>query len=301
MKKALHHVHDKFFKNSLKEKKIAIDFLKAYLSPKIYEKIDINSLQLTEKSFVIPELREIHSDIIYKCLIDEKSAYLFFLIEHESTAKDHLMAFRFLQYMVSLSSNHLRQGHKKLPIILPLCLYHGEETPYPHSNKLYDCFDDPELARELAFKPFKLIDLTILSDEEISQHGLAALLETLFKHHRSKQFLSIMRELIKSNLVQNVIRQLDVAYLTDMLNYIVNTSQDETEPQAAQHLLRELIQVFPQEREVIMTFAQQLKQEGRQEEGKMIAKKMLAQGLDIAFIKEFIDISEQALADLEKA
>jgi predicted transposase/invertase (TIGR01784 family) len=226
--------------------------------------------------------------------------------------------------MVSLSYNHLRQGHKKLPIILPLCLYHGEDTPYPHSNDLYDCFDDPELARQLAFKPFKLIDLTILSDEEISQHGLAALLEMLFKHHRSKQFLSIMRKLIKSNLLQTVIKQLDIAYLTDMLNYIVNTSQDEIEPQAAQHLIRELIQVFPQEREVIMTFAQQLKQEGRQEglqegmtfarqlkqegrqegrqeQGMMIAKKMLAKGLDIAFIKELTNISEKELADLEQA
>ncbi|WP_342220778.1 Rpn family recombination-promoting nuclease/putative transposase [Rickettsiella endosymbiont of Miltochrista miniata] len=188
------------------------------------------------------------------------------------------------------------------------------------TNDLYDCFDDPELARELAFKPFKLIDLTILSDEEISQHGLAALLEMLFKHHRSKQFLSIMRTLIQTNLVQNVIKQLDIAYLTDMLNYILNTSQDETRSQAAQHLIHELIQVFPQEREVIMTFAeqlrqegrqeaiqegsvfaQQLKQEGRQEEGIMIAKKMLAKGLDITFIKELTNISEQALADLEKA
>jgi predicted transposase/invertase (TIGR01784 family) len=313
MKKALHQIHDKFFKNSLKEKKIAIDFLKAYLSPSVYEKIDINSLQLTEKSFVIPELREIHSDIIYKCCINEKSAYLFFLIEHESTTKDELMAFRMLHYMVSLSYNHLRQGHKKLPIILPLCLYHGEDTPYPHSTELYDCFDDPELARELAFKPFKLIDLTVLSDEEISQHGLAALLEMLFKHHRSKQFLSIMRQLIQSNLIQDVIRQLDIAYLTDMLNYIVNTGQDETDPQAAQHLIHELIQVFPQEREVIMTFAQQLKQEGRQkglqegirqgrrQEGILIAKKMLAKGLDIAFVKELVDISENELADLEKA
>jgi recombination-promoting nuclease RpnB len=169
------------------------------------------------------------------------------------------------------------------------------------------------LARELAFKPFKLIDLTVLSDEEISQHGLAALLEMLFKHHRSKQFLSIMRQLIQSNLIQDVIRQLDIAYLTDMLNYIVNTGQDETDPQAAQHLIHELIQVFPQEREVIMTFAQQLKQEGRQkglqegirqgrrQEGILIAKKMLAKGLDIAFVKELVDISENELADLEKA
>jgi predicted transposase/invertase (TIGR01784 family) len=114
-----------------------------------------------------------------------------------------------------------------------------------------------------------------------------------------------MRKLIKSNLLQNVIRQLDIAYLTDMLNYIISTSQDETEPRAVQHLIHELIQVFPQEREVIMTFAEQLKQEGRQEGlqegGIMIAKKMLAKGLDIAFIKELIDISEQELADLEKA
>jgi len=78
-------------------------------------------------------------------------------------------------------------------------------------------------------------------------------------------------------------------------------------------LIHELIQVFPQEREVIMTFAQLLKQEGRQkglqegirqgrrQEGILIAKKMLAKGLDIAFVKELVDISENELADLEKA
>ena len=182
MKKALHQIHDKFFKNSLKEKKIAVDFLKTYLSPNIFAKIDITSLQ----------------------------------------------------HRVSLSDSHLRQGNKKLPIILPLCLYHSTASPYPYSNDLYDCFDEPEFARQVAFKPFKLIDLTILPDEEIAERGLAALLEMLFKHHRAKNFLSVMRELLKSKLVQNVIRQLDIAYLTDMLNYILNTNQGETEPQAAQ-------------------------------------------------------------------
>lgn len=197
MKTTIYHSHDRFFKRSLKEKKIALDFLKAHLPSDIYCSIDINSLQLTEKSFVVPELKEIHSDIIYKCQINQKSAYLFFLLEHQSTA-DELMAFRMLHYVVSLSNDHLLQGFKKLPIILPLCIYHGAESPYPYSIDLYDCFEDVEFAQKIAFKPFKLIDLTILSDEEIQQHGLAGLMEMLFKHYRTKNFLSIY-EKIDSN------------------------------------------------------------------------------------------------------
>ncbi|WP_143549462.1 Rpn family recombination-promoting nuclease/putative transposase, partial [Rickettsiella grylli] len=52
MKTTIHHPHDKFFKRNLKEKKIAIDFLKAYLPQEIYKVIDINTLQLTEKESV---------------------------------------------------------------------------------------------------------------------------------------------------------------------------------------------------------------------------------------------------------
>lgn len=39
----LHQPHDKFFKRNLKEKKIAIDVLKAYLSPEIYKQIEKNA------------------------------------------------------------------------------------------------------------------------------------------------------------------------------------------------------------------------------------------------------------------
>ena len=317
----IHHPHDKYFKQSLKNKKVAIDFLKTYLPSNIYQKIDIHSLQLTEKSFIVPQLREIHSDIIYKCLINDSTGYLFFLLEHQST-DDPLMAFRFLHAIVSLSYEHLKQGYKKLPIILPFCIYHGEKSPYPYSTSLYDCFDDSEFAKEIAFRPFKLIDLTVLSDEEIKTHGLVGLMEMLFKHQRDKNFLSIMRKLLESQFVQNIIKQLNISYLTDMLNYIVNTSQDDSEPKAAQHLIEELIKAFPEEpaRKTIMTFAQQLKQEGLQqglqqgreqglEEGihlnaLTIAKKLIAEGKSIQYIQDLTNLSENeiiGLVDLAKS
>ncbi|BBB15366.1 transposase [Candidatus Rickettsiella viridis] len=315
----IHHPHDKFFKRNLKEKKIAIDFLKAYLPQTIYKSIDIHTLQLTEKSFIVPELKEIHSDIIYKCEINQTSGYLFFLVEHESTAKDELMAFRLLHYIVSLSYEHLQQGNKKLPIILPLCIYHGEVSPYPHSTDLYDNFADPEFARKVAFKPFKLIDLTVLSDDEISQHGLAALMEMLFKHQRDKNFLSIMRKMLQSHLVQNVIKQLNISYLNDMLNYVLSTTQDETEPKAAKRLIEELIKAFPEEsaRHTIMTFAEQLKEDYKQEfmstlaqqlkqQGEYnraldIAKSLLAEGMPIALVKKVTKLSDLDFIELEKA
>nr|WP_081441666.1 Rpn family recombination-promoting nuclease/putative transposase [Rickettsiella grylli] len=247
--------------------------------------------------------------------MNEKSGYLFFLVEHESTANDELMAFRLLHYIVSLSHEHLQQGHKKLPIILPLCIYHGEVSPYPHSTDLYDNFEDSELARKVAFKPFKLIDLTVLSDEEISQHGLLSLMEMLFKHHRDKNFLSIMRKMLKTQLVQNVIKQLNISYLSDMLNYVLSTTQDETEPQADRVLIKELVGAFPQQTEVIMTFAQQLeqrglqqglqqgRQEGRYEEAITIAKKLITQGRSIQYIQDLTNLSENEVLSLveEKA
>ena len=304
MKTNVHPIHDRFFKRSLKEKKIAISFLKSYLPTAIYQCIDINTLQLTEKSFVAPELREIHSDIIYKCHINEKSGYLFFLIEHESTAKDELMAFRLLHYAVSLSYDHLLQGNKKLPIILPLCIYHGVESPYPHSCDLYDCFENPEFARKVAFKPFKLIDLTVLSDQEIELHGLAALMEMLFKHSRAKNFLTIFKQ--KLEFVQGILDQLDKEYRRSVVKYVIEATQDEEQSNATDQLIHTLITAFPEETNTIMTFAQQLEQkglqkgreEGRREEALFIARKLLAEGMSYQSVQKLTGVPEKEIMDI---
>src|SRR5260364_446349 len=128
-----HQPHDKYFKASLKERQIAVDFV------------------------------EIHSDIVYRCQFDGKDGYIpiLFLLEAFSTAPTHI-AFHLLQYVVNLMNDALKAGSKKLPLVLPLCVYHGETSPFPQSTDIYDDFDDPDLARAMMFKPFSLIDLTTL-------------------------------------------------------------------------------------------------------------------------------------------
>ena len=138
-------------KLSLTEKQVAIDYLKSHVPAEIYKSININTLELTDKSFILPKFREIHSDIVYRCQFDGKDGYIFFILEAESTANEELMAFRQLQYSIAAMDQHLRQGHKKLPITLPICLYHAIASPYPHPLDVYQCFDNPDLAKKIVF------------------------------------------------------------------------------------------------------------------------------------------------------
>ena len=127
--------HDMLFKSMCGNKEITIDLIKSALPRKVFSKIDLSTLSLTDKSFVSPRLRAQHCDIIYQAEINGHEGYIAFLIEHQSTA-DSLMAFRKLEYNVGLMRQHLNQGAEKLPVIINICLYHGEKSPYPYSNTI---------------------------------------------------------------------------------------------------------------------------------------------------------------------
>ena len=105
--------------------------------------------------------------------------------------------------------------------------------------------------------------------------------------------------MLQNQLVQKIIKQLDVSYLTDMLSYVVNTTQDENEPQAARHLTKELIQAFPEQltRRTIMTFAQQLKEEHKQEFMSTFAQQLKEEGLQQGRKKERYEMAKNLLAE----
>ncbi|GAM53684.1 putative transposase [bacterium endosymbiont of Mortierella elongata FMR23-6] len=255
---------------------------------------------------------------MFSCQIDGKTGYipLIFLAEHFSTAPEHI-AFRFLQYTLSAMEDHLKAGHNKLPLILPICVYHGRPSPFPHSTDIYDEFEDAELARELVFKPFRLIDLTVLNEETIQHHGTAALMELLLKQAWVKDLLSTFRQLLESGILKQVLDQTTETYLLSVLNYAVNQG-DENQPVEA--FIQLLKKGLPERKEMIMTFAEQLEQrgrqqgleqgrqegmqqgmqQGRQEEARTIAQNLSAMGMDKAFIGKVTGLSDEDVTTLLK-
>ncbi|MEL6152621.1 MAG: Rpn family recombination-promoting nuclease/putative transposase [Bacteroidota bacterium] len=287
--------HDAFVRQGLSNVEVAKDLLKAHLQLGITQKIDWQTLKLTNKSFVSKDLAQLHSDVVFSCKIKGKEAYIYTLIEHQSTP-DVLLPFRILKYDVALMEQHLKQGHAKLPIIANLCLYAGKKSPYPYSTDIYDCFEVPELARSTMFKLLQLIDLTTISEKEIITHGQADLLELLLKQSQQRSFFKWIKD--NPALLQKLLERI---YGFSAIVYILATEQRH----AAKEIIDTLIDLKPNKKEEIMTAAQQLRQEGMQQgmqQGiQTVARNMLHQlHLGIEVVQQATGLSKAEIARLTK-
>jgi recombination-promoting nuclease RpnB len=290
---------DRLFRLSMQEKKLAVELLSTYLTPDLAQKIDFGTLTLLNGSTLLKNLRITHSDCVYGCTIEEKEAYIILACEHQSSAKE-LMAFRCLKYVVGLMDNYSRQNPgKKLPIILPIVLYHGERSPYPYSTEMWDCFENSELAKQWALKPFQLIDLTVMSDEEIQQHNLFSAMELVFKHAWEREALDwIKQQLIRSNKLAIICSDVDSEYAEDFIKCLAEIAGHNRPKEEGLQLLKLCAEALPTIGERIMTFAQQFRQEGRQDERFVIAKNLLGMGLDLNSIKQATKLSEEEITHL---
>lgn len=61
--------------------KVAKDLLKTHLPARLVKLIDWDTLQITNKSYVDETLRHFLSDMVYRCSIKNKEAYIYLLIE----------------------------------------------------------------------------------------------------------------------------------------------------------------------------------------------------------------------------
>ena len=93
---------------------------------------------------------------------------------------------------------HLNQGYKQLPLIFTAVFYNGTRSPYPYSTDIVECFEaSQDLVQEYFMRPFKLIDLTVLSDEMLKRDIMLAPLQIIMKHIDDKDLLPVFQDLAK--------------------------------------------------------------------------------------------------------
>lgn len=283
--------HDAIFKTFLRHGETAKDFLEAHLPPLLRPYCDLDTLKLEPESFLDETLRSRYSDVLYSLKTGNSEGYIYVIIEHQSSPDDH-MAFRLLRYAIAAMQRHLDIGYKKIPLVIPILFYHGEETPYPHSMDWIEEFEDPELARQVFNNAFPLVDITVTPDDTIMQHRRMALLELLQKHIRQRDL---------SGLLEQLVTLLLMGYTTEtQLKALVSYMFIEGNTENCSALLEQLAQRAPEHKETLMTIAEQLEQKGRlqgiavgREEGLSegisegqriaalrIAQKLLKEGLD---------------------
>ncbi|WP_045410097.1 Rpn family recombination-promoting nuclease/putative transposase, partial [Vibrio jasicida] len=221
-------IHDGLFKSFLTVPETAKDFLNIHLPAHIKQICDLDTLQLQSGSFLEDELVPYYSDVLYSMKTESGVGYVYALIEHQSSPDKH-MSFRMMRYAIAAMKQHLDAGNDTLPLVVPLLFYHGRTSPYPYSTNWLDEFESPEIAKALYSQDFPLVDVTVMSDDEIIQHKRVALLELVQKHVRQRDLLDftdtlvtlLLERLITTNqldsLVEYLLRVGETSNLEDLM------------------------------------------------------------------------------------
>lgn len=274
------------FKQFLYHPDTARDFLDIYLPSTLRELCDLQMLKLESGSFIEDSLRASYSDVLWSLKTNEGDGYIYVVIEHQSSPDAH-MAFRLMRYAMAAMQRHLDAGHKTLPLVIPMLFYHGALSPYPFSLCWLDEFDDPALARQLYSATFPLVDITVIPDDEIMQHRRIALLELMQKHIRKRDLMG---------LVEQLVSLLATGYANDsQLKTLFNYMMQFGNTPHVDKFIREVAHRVPQQKERLMTIAEVLQQEAKQQEALRIAQMMLANGISHEIILKITGLSAMDL------
>ena len=264
IQREVYSAHDRAFQSVMSDPRVAKDMLSHHLPQEIKEKIDLDSLQLEHGSFIDPELKALHTDILYSILLRntlQEKAYIYVHVEHQSSP-DKMMAFRMVKYAIKIIDRDLKSDHKTstLPVIIPVVIYNGKNT-YPYSLNIFDLFgENKSLAEKFMFKIFHLVDFNTVSDEEIRQHKWSCLLEMLLKHIHDQEIMTSVEQLTTE--IQQIIRDSADDYIVAMIKYIL----EKAEMHDRERFLRWVKAHLPRKLEKqAMTLAEQFRNEGRQE------------------------------------
>ncbi|MFC4127304.1 Rpn family recombination-promoting nuclease/putative transposase [Nocardia rhizosphaerae] len=267
---SLHHPHDGLVKHTLGNPATAAALAHPIVeaaAPLLAKRIKWDQFTRESVTFVSRHLAHVESDVLYRsCTDDGRPVYIYVLYEHQSSP-DKLMAFRLLEYVVSIWKHHRTvypDSGDLLPLVIPIVTYASPRgRPWTAATQLADLIDvDDELRVELeAFLPrlgYLLNDLTVTPlDELLARPGSPSsrVLQVVLKVAPRNRRLHIELRPLEQDL-----RQVDHDDLVAFLAYIIevgDTADEDFETFAAE--------IGSEAREAFMTTASRLQAKGRAE------------------------------------
>lgn len=303
--------HDKFFKEIMSDINMAKDFISNYLPKEVVKITDLDTLKLEKDSFVEKYLKEIFSDILYKAKINGNEGYIYLLFEHKSYPSSKT-TIQLLKYILKIWEDKTPKS-KKLPMILPLVVYHGKKKwniPLKLSDEIEGYNKLPkEVIKYIPDYEYLLYDLSKYNDDEIKgtvilQICMKILRDILIKGE--DEFTNTVIEAFKVfDKLEN--QEKGIEYLETFITYIMSGRQSLD----YEKMKKIASEISEEGSEVVMTIAEKLiregmekgmekgRQEGRQEGIENMAKEAIRQGADIEFVAKISGLSKETLEKIE--
>jgi len=176
--------HDRGYKLLFSNPTLVAELLRGFLPGSWLDRLDFATLERMGGSFVSGDLRERHSDLIWRLRLrddEEGWVYVYLLLELQSTS-DYFMAVRLLTYVGLLLEEIIRKEKltpgDRLPAVLPVVLYNGAR-PWGAPLRLESLFVPVPgpLKRHLPRLTYRLLDERRLDLDlpELRQNPTAAI------------------------------------------------------------------------------------------------------------------------------
>ncbi|MBA4697778.1 MAG: Rpn family recombination-promoting nuclease/putative transposase [Legionella sp.] len=314
MSKSIHNPHDRIFHASLKHPKVTKEFLNLFLPDSVKKDMNFNQVTYCNTTFIDESLKLQESDVLLKTEINNQPAFIYILCEHQ-TKVDKWMPFRLFKYMLAIWEMHITEKGEKdalpLPVIFPLVFYTGKKA-YHGQRALWELCSDPQKMQAILTEPFHLVDTTALPESMLNDHRWAGTLSFVMRQQFKAQFKESVLALAK-NL--EALWGEDRAYVLKLIAYILAIDETDQTPEEFVSLFKGKVSNTLEHE--IMGLAEKIEQRGVQkgiergiaqgvakgiEKGKLeTAKKMLAAGVELAFIAKMTDLSVAQLEALKKS
>jgi len=263
----LHKPHDRFFRAVFTQEDNARDLLLSTLPQGILDLLNLQSIKVEDTSVIDSKLSERQSDLLVRTSLRGSPALIYILVEHKSFP-DRWTLFQLLRYMVRIWGRERSQEGKKktLPHIIPLIFYHGtREWRVPRNFSSYFV---PEIGLEPYIPKFHpvMVDLQQMGDQSLEGSVMVQMaLKTLrYSLGNLRPYLVEILGSVSSLPMDEKHR----AFLSKLLEYIIEGCKDIKKQDVEQAFLS----IESREaREVYMTLAERLIEEGKREgkaEGK---------------------------------
>jgi predicted transposase/invertase (TIGR01784 family) len=162
--------HDHSYKLLFSHSEMVRDLLEGFVDSKWITQLDLHTLERVGGAFVSDDLHARAGDIVWRARCGNRHVYI--SIEFQSRV-DQAMALRVFSYVILLYQELQREKkglpHRRLPIVVPIVLYNGED-PWTAPDELALLLDESPEGTE-QYRPqlrYLLIDESRYDDRELA-------------------------------------------------------------------------------------------------------------------------------------
>ena len=270
--------HDHLFKLIFGDPVELPALLTDLLSPGITDRLDLNAATPAPTEAVADDLSALHPDLRFEIPWREGGWLTLTLILEHQSSPDPQMPLRALRYTLQAWEAAAR-SEQRLPVVLTLVIFHGPR-PWTTPKRLSEMFDAPRealpaLAKLMPELSLNLVDLTNTPDDKIPGRDGGKLALLLLRDAHDKDLWGVLDAHLESLGVLNERR--GIRPVRGVLRYITEVTEPALPSELRERIVR---QVNPQLREELVSWAERLRAEGREQGVEIGVEIGIEQGIE---------------------